>query len=356
MHGELARNATSKERFRRGIKKMSHLEHPNIAKILEGPSIDDGWHYCALPYFSRGDLHSQILNGGLSSEAALKVLFGAAEGLAYAHERSLIHRDVSPWNILLSDEGEGIVTDFDLVLGADTTGGTRTGALGRVAYVAPEAATDATKATEVSDVFGLGMTGVFCLTQADLTLEDWRNPNNTLKRLNIDRHVRRVLRRATDWEPNNRHKSMREFSQELRIALDASRSTDREWWRRTTHPNGVRILVVDDEKFIRDILADFLKMEGYTVDVAINTAEALRLTRANLPQVTFLDLRLGNEDGFDTLKQLLELYPKANVVMISGFATVEATIKSMKAGAKDFILKPFKVEEIVASAIEWQDE
>jgi CheY-like chemotaxis protein len=356
MHGELGRNAISKERFRRGIKKMRHLEHPNIAKILEGPSSEDGWHFCTLSYFARGDLRSQVLNGGLTSEEALRVLFGAAEGLAYAHARSLIHRDVSPWNILLSDQGEGIVTDFDLVLAADTTGGTRTGALGRVAYVAPEAATDATKATEISDVFGLGMTAVFCFTRADLTLEDWRNPNDTLKRLNVDRHIRRVLRRATDWEPRNRHRSIQEFSQELRIALDASRSTDRAWSRKLTSPNGVRILVVDDERFIRDILADFLKMEGYTVDVAVDTAEAMRLARANPPQVTFLDLRLGDEDGFETLKQLLELHPKANVVMISGFATVEEAIKSMKAGAKDFVLKPFKVEEIVASAIEWQDE
>src|SRR5690606_6653126 len=244
MHGELARNENSKERFRRGVKKMRHLEHPNIAKILEGPSTDDGWHYCILPYFSRGDLRLRILSGDISVKEGLLILLGAAEGLAHAHERSLIHRDVSPWNILLSDRAEGIVTDFDLVLATDTTGGTRTGALGRLAYVAPEAATDATKATEVSDLFGLGMTGVFCFAGADLTLDDWRNPNDTLKRLNVDRHIRRVLRRATNWDPHSRHKSIREFSQELRIAIDASQSTDRTWLRNAS-ASGVRVLVVD---------------------------------------------------------------------------------------------------------------
>ncbi len=353
MHGELGRSESATERFKRGIRKMRHLEHPNIARILDGPSTEDCWHYCTLPYFAKGDLRSSVLKGTFSFQKRLNILLGAASGVSHAHGHSLIHRDISPWNILISEEEDGVMTDFDLVLAADTTGGTRTGALGRLVYVAPEAGMDATKANEVSDVFGLGMTAIFCRAGADLTLDDWRDPNQTLKRLEIDRHIRRVLKRATEWNPSERYQTVRDFSQDLQIAIDASHSTDRHWPR---SEKGIRILVVDDEKFIRDILSDFLRMEGYVVDTATNTSEALQLATSNRPQVTFLDLKLGAEDGIDTLRQLLELHPRTNVIMMSGYASVETTIKSMKVGAKDFLVKPFKVEDVVASALEWQDE
>src|SRR3984957_9501032 len=82
-----------------------------------------------------------------------------------------------------------------------------------------------------------------------------------------------------------------------------------------------RVLIVDDEKFIRDILADFLGMEGYIVRTA--------------------------EDGAAALSELGTAAPNALTVIMTGFGTVETAIDAMKRGAYDYILKPFKVEEVI---------
>ena len=108
-----------------------------------------------------------------------------------------------------------------------------------------------------------------------------------------------------------------------------------------------RVLVVDDEKFIRDILADFLGMEGYQVRTAPDGASAIsELSRAQYDLV-ISDLKMPNMGGLELLKAVEVHYPDTITVIMTGFGTVETAIDAMKRGAYDYILKPFKVEEIV---------
>ncbi len=108
-----------------------------------------------------------------------------------------------------------------------------------------------------------------------------------------------------------------------------------------------RVLVVDDEKFIRDILADFLGMEGYVVRTAEDGASAVReLARASYDMV-ISDLKMPRMGGLDLLKEVSRAHPETLTVIMTGFGTVETAIDAMKRGAYDYILKPFKVEEIV---------
>jgi len=115
----------------------------------------------------------------------------------------------------------------------------------------------------------------------------------------------------------------------------------------STPPEQPRVLVVDDEKFIRDILADFLTMEGYAVRTADDGTQAVtELSRSNFALV-ISDLKMPKMGGLELLQHVARLQPEALTVIMTGFGTVETAIDAMKHGAYDYILKPFKVEEIV---------
>ncbi|HTQ45482.1 MAG TPA: HD domain-containing phosphohydrolase, partial [Polyangiaceae bacterium] len=108
-----------------------------------------------------------------------------------------------------------------------------------------------------------------------------------------------------------------------------------------------RVLIVDDEKFIRDILADFLGMEGYIVRTAEDGAAALQELGNAHYDLIISDLKMPNMGGIQLLEQIGTAAPNALTVIMTGFGTVETAIDAMKRGAYDYILKPFKVEEVI---------
>jgi len=108
-----------------------------------------------------------------------------------------------------------------------------------------------------------------------------------------------------------------------------------------------RVLVVDDEKFIRDILADFLSLEGYAVRTAQDGSAAITELHNAPYDLVITDLKMPKLGGLDLLKEISTCYPETLTVIMTGFGTVETAIDAMKQGAYDYILKPFKAEEIV---------
>src|SRR5882672_5007695 len=108
-----------------------------------------------------------------------------------------------------------------------------------------------------------------------------------------------------------------------------------------------RILVVDDEKVIRDMLADFLGMEGYYVRTAEDGSTALvELTKGHYDLV-ISDLKMPKMGGIALLDEIGKQAPDALTVIMTGFGTVETAIDAMKRGAYDYVLKPFKLDEVV---------
>ena len=108
-----------------------------------------------------------------------------------------------------------------------------------------------------------------------------------------------------------------------------------------------RVLIVDDEKFIRDILADFLGMEGYVVRTAEDGAAALQELGNAHYDLIISDLKMPRMGGIELLDAIGTAAPHALTVIMTGFGTVETAIDAMKRGAYDYILKPFKVEEVI---------
>lgn len=108
-----------------------------------------------------------------------------------------------------------------------------------------------------------------------------------------------------------------------------------------------RILVVDDEEVIREVIADFLTMEDYSVRTAADGREAIaELDRCRFDLV-LSDLKMPNVGGLELLQEMQRRQLPTKAVIMTGFGTIETAIEAMKRGAHDYILKPFRVEEVV---------
>ena len=107
-----------------------------------------------------------------------------------------------------------------------------------------------------------------------------------------------------------------------------------------------KVLVVDDERSMREFLEIMLTKEGYNVQTAANGKEALTLTKKELFDLAILDIRMPKMTGIETLCRLKEISPETLVLMITAYASTDTAIQAMKQGAYDYITKPFKIEEI----------
>lgn len=107
-----------------------------------------------------------------------------------------------------------------------------------------------------------------------------------------------------------------------------------------------KILVVEDEKNMREILKILLEGEGYEVFTATNGVEGLGWINREIFDLIITDIKMPGLDGFQMLKKAQELSPESLVIMITAFGTTESAIESMKLGAYDYLHKPFKIDEI----------
>src|SRR5688572_27015831 len=113
------------------------------------------------------------------------------------------------------------------------------------------------------------------------------------------------------------------------------------------NPESPRILVVDDEKVIREILSEFLSLEGYVVRTVEDGVEALKELQRRSYNLVISDLKMPMMGGLELIERITTLGIPVLTVIMTGFGTVETAIEAMKQGAYDYILKPFKVEEVV---------
>ena len=107
------------------------------------------------------------------------------------------------------------------------------------------------------------------------------------------------------------------------------------------------LLIVDDEKVILEILKDFLKLEGFRVTTAISGEDAMQLLHKDPFDLVITDLKMPGITGLDLLKHVAQRFPHTVTIVMTGFGTLETAIDCMKSGAYDYILKPFKVDEVV---------
>ena len=107
------------------------------------------------------------------------------------------------------------------------------------------------------------------------------------------------------------------------------------------------ILIIDDKVHLCETLTQTFEQQGYQALYATNGQEAVGLFSRNHIHVVLLDIMLGEENGIDVLKQLLSLRRNIPVIMITGYASIETAVQSIKLGAFDYVKKPLDFEQLI---------
>jgi DNA-binding NtrC family response regulator len=106
------------------------------------------------------------------------------------------------------------------------------------------------------------------------------------------------------------------------------------------------VLVVDDEKTVCNSCKKILSQEGYNVDVALSGDEALKTVKGNRFDAVIADWKMPQIDGIEIARRIKKENPDTAVIMITGYPSVESSIKAMRSGVSDYVPKPFTPEEL----------
>ncbi len=110
------------------------------------------------------------------------------------------------------------------------------------------------------------------------------------------------------------------------------------------------ILVAEDDAMVRDVIVKFLSDEGYSVIVANDGLDAIRLLRLEEVKLVLADLRMPGADGMEVLRTAVQINPKMAVVLLTAYGTLDTALEAMKEGAYDYIVKPFVMQQLLLVA------
>jgi len=159
----------------------------------------------------------------------------------------------------------------------------------------------------------------------------------------LDLTLRMILRRRDQARLRTQRQEALEIGLRIEVAEEA-----RSLKRVEVEAPRARILAVDDEPVVLDSLRKILVLDGYSVDTVESGQEALGLIQKRDYDFVFTDLKMPGLDGIEVTKAVRHLRPDIDVVMVTGYATVQSAVDTMKHGALDYVEKPFTEDELTA--------
>jgi len=110
-----------------------------------------------------------------------------------------------------------------------------------------------------------------------------------------------------------------------------------------------RILLVDDDRLLREVIGDFLVHNGFKVDMAEDANQALEKFKPGSYDLALIDLVMPGMNGLELMNRLMAMDAKIFCLIMTGYPTIETAFKSMVEGATDYIIKPFQLSELLTA-------
>jgi two-component system LytT family response regulator len=369
------REPEQERRLKQEARAAASLAHPAVSVVYE---IDEaeGATFIAMELVRGRPLAALLAGAPLEPARALDLAIEVAEGLAEAHSRGVVHRDLKPKNVMLTESGHVKIIDFGLAKllrprppfesGADTPawGDTDPGRiLGTAAYMSPEQV----RGTEVdarSDLFAFGALLYEMLsgepafrreTGVETLHAVLKEPAPRLSETGLDAAapvLQRVLDRCLAKAPSDRYAAAAELLADLREArrrlapdsgvrpalavAPAARPAP-------APPGPLRVVIVDDEEPARALLREYLGRAGGVeiVGECRNGFEAVKAVNDLHPDLLFLDIQMPKLNGFEVLELL-----GRDVAVVFATAFDEHAIRAFEVNAVDYILKPVSPERV----------
>ena len=298
LHPQYARDETRRDRFFRGARKQAELNsHPHVVSVLDARGEAAGYSFFVMEFVDGSTLQAAATYG-LPVADVRRIVTDIGNALRVAHHKQLLHRDVKPSNILLDARGRALLTDFDLVAAHDTTGGTRTGALGTFMYAPSEMLENAKNVDERTDQFGLAMSAVYALfSEGNLPSQVLREPEAVIEGLELSPRARAVLAKAVSWTADKRFPTMMHFVRAFRSATkEPSARTQANPPSPSDFSQQARRLMQqldEDERTAIELRGRGERLTTISAELRVDGAELLRLLSSAREQL--LDLARDEE-------------------------------------------------------------
>jgi serine/threonine protein kinase len=376
-------------RFQQEARAASALNHPNIITIYELGEFDST-QYLATEFIDgetllqhMKDSRSRVIRkeraeigAGMKLSEVLDISIQLASALGAAHTAKIVHRDVKPANIMLRPDGYIKVLDFGVAkLTEPFPGGrytddelspgdlltTKPGeVVGTASYMSPEQArglavdarTDIWSAGVVLYEMIAGHRPFEGPTRSDVIASILQKdplplvPDATYVPAELKRIVMKALRRNRDQRYQTvqdlaldltRLKQQLEFEAKVEGALVSEESRELD----------ATVFVVDDDEFILEALKSLINSVGLRVATFASAREFLQSRGSDLPGCLVLDVRLPGLSGLDLQRELASANIHTPIIFITGHGDIPMTVRAMKAGAVEFLTKPFRDQDLL---------
>lgn len=374
---------TMLQRFFVEMRALARIRHPNVVWALDAGTVkptrvDDSFvHYLVMEYVTGTNLEHLATKSPLSVSQACELIYQIAGALDETHKLNLVHRDIKPSNILVTSQGVAKLLDFGLALHFGRRRLTMPGTLlGTLGFMAPEQISDAATVDIRTDLFGLGATLFFCLTGACPFSTTGTIANQVAARLtqgppavrtyrpDVSPELETIIRRMMATNRDDRYPTPQSV---LHALLPFVNSTSRFEGKhrhvdggsssghdadpvRPTAAAAPRIVIADDEAYIRRICKSYFTREGYECAEAADGEETLQILSQREYDIVLLDVDMPKLDGAEALKRLRRNQPGGHlkVIMMSGGVTPDEMSTMLALGADDYLAKPLPRAELVS--------